>query len=227
MPAHILIVEDEVDLAELIAFHFKKAGYLVTEAHDGQQALDLTKEHHFDLIILDLMLPKVDGMAVFAELRSKKKTKKIPVIMLTAKGQASDRIAGLEAGADDYVTKPFTPKELLLRSKKQLANIEKTKTSHLLEIDNLIFDKLNLTFTVNGEKVELTSTEFKLLLRLCEYPNQIQSRSTLLTEVWGYSDSTNSRTLDTHMKRIRGKIEGASHTITTVRGKGYLYQTAE
>ena len=222
---HILVVEDELDLAELISFHIVKSGYEVTEAHDGEQALFKAQEHNFDLIVLDLMLPKVDGMTVFSELRSKAKTREIPVIMLTAKGQPVDRIAGLEAGADDYVTKPFVPKELMLRIKKQLSSVEKTKEGHLLKIDELVFDKMKLTFTSGGEVVDLTVTEFKLLLYLCERPNQIQSRPTLLKEVWGYSDDVNSRTLDTHMKRIRNKLVGSLETIQTIRGKGYMYQT--
>jgi len=226
-PAKILIVEDELDLAELIAYHFKKKGYEVTEAHDGQAGLDATQSENFDLIILDLMMPKLTGMEVFHALRSENRTRDIPVIMLTAKGQPSDRIAGLEAGADDYLTKPFIPKELVLRGEKLLQNATKVRQGHILTIDNLAFDKVNLTFTVNGETTDLTSTEFKLLLYLCERRDQIQSRATLLEEVWGYSGGANSRTLDTHMKRIRQKIEGASESIKTIRGQGYMYASTK
>jgi len=226
---HILVVEDELDLAELIAYHLKKNGYEVTEAHDGQIALDLCTQYNFDLILLDLMLPKVDGMGVFSALRDQIKTQDIPIIMLTAKGQPTDRIAGLEAGADDYLTKPFVPKELILRIQKQLKTLAKSKDNHTHKIDNLTFDLVNLTLSVsngdNDEITDLTSTEFKLLLYLCKRPNQIQSRATLLKEVWGYSESTDSRTLDTHMKRIRQKLLGSSETIQTVRGKGYMYET--
>ncbi len=220
---HILLVEDEPDIAELIRFHLMKAGYYVTKAHNGKIAIELAMENQYDLIVLDLMLPKVDGMTVFRELRGKTKTKDIPVIMLTAKGQASDRVAGLEAGADDYMTKPFSPKELVLRIKKQLSHVQKNKQSHIIKIDGLVFDKVKLTFTAGGERMDLTSTEFKLLLFLCEHPNQIQSRSTLLKQVWGYSDDVHSRTLDTHMKRIRMKVGSFAECIKTIRGKGYMY----
>ena len=221
---HILVVEDELDLAELITYHLKKNDYDVTEAHDGRKALDYCAVNNYDLIILDLMLPEVDGMAVFSALKGEIRTQNIPVIMLTAKGQPTDRIAGLEAGADDYLTKPFVPKELILRVQKQLKTVAKTRGNHTFKIDNLTFDVVNQSLSVDDQVSDLTSTEFKLLLFLCKHPNQVQSRATLLQEVWGYSESTHSRTLDTHMKRIRQKLLGASETIQTVRGKGYMYE---
>lgn len=223
----ILLVEDEPDIADLIQFHLMKAGFHVEKAHNGKIALEMADEKVFDLVILDLMLPKVNGMTVFKELRGKVKTKDMPVIMLTAKGQASDRVAGLEAGADDYITKPFSPKELVLRVQKQLKIIAKSKEAHLLSVNDLVFDTVNLTFKYKGELVDLTSTEFKLLLFLCEKPNQIQSRSTIFKEVWGYSEGVNSRTLDTHMKRLRLKIGDLSDKIQTIRGKGYVYQAED
>lgn len=227
-PHQILLVEDEPDIADLIHYHLAKAGFRVIKAHNGQVALELAAQHQFSLIILDLMIPKVDGMQVFKELRTKVKTAKIPIIILSAKSQASDRVAGLEAGADDYMTKPFSPKELILRVKKQLNHIQRSKEAHVLEVAGMKFDKVALTFQSQGETIDLTSTEFKLLLHLCERPNQLQSRSTLLQDVWGYAGDVNSRTLDTHMKRIRIKVgETVSQSIKTVRGKGYFFEIKE
>lgn len=220
---HILLVEDEQDIANLIHFHLVNAGYKVTLAHNGLLALESVKDYNFDLIVLDLMIPKVDGMTVFKTLRGKAKTKHIPVIILSAKGQPSDRIAGLEAGADDYITKPFSPKELILRIGKQLKAVKKREESHILQVKDFTFNKMDLSFAQNGERIDLTSIEFKLLLQLCENPNQVQLRADLLKQVWGYSDSVNSRTLDTHMKRIRIKIGSIADDIKTVRGKGYMF----
>jgi len=220
---HLLLVEDEPDLLELIRFHLLRAGFHVTTAHNGQLALDLASEITFDLVVLDLMLPKVDGMTVFKEMRSNKNTKHIPVIMLTAKGQASDRISGLEAGADDYITKPFAPKELILRIKKQLNIHESSKERNVVSVGDLSYDKSKLLFKHGDTPLDLTTTEFKLLLNLCENPNRLQTRSHLLKEVWGYNDDMNSRTLDTHMKRVRMKLGEAASAIQTVRGKGYIF----
>lgn len=225
--AHILLVEDEPDIADLIQMRLMKAGFDVTQALNGKIALEQAEAQQFDLIVLDLMIPKIDGMEVFRRLRSQVKTKGIPVIMLTAKGQASDRVAGLEAGADDYMTKPFSPKELILRIQKQLAFVQKTKQSHIIEIAGMSFDKVKLTFTYRGEQIGLTTTEFKLLLYLCESPNQLHSRAVLLKEVWGYSEEVTSRTLDTHVKRIRMKLDDLADSIKTIRGKGYVFEVTD
>ena len=224
---HILLVEDESDIADLIHFHLGKAGFQVSKAHNGKIALELAEDKQFDLIVLDLMIPKIDGMQVCRELRKKVKSRNIPVIILSAKGQASDRVAGLEAGVDDYMTKPFSPKELILRIKKQLITVQETKTAHILEINGVVFNKVDLTFQMDNEIIDLTATEFKLLLYLCERSNQLLSRSVLLKEVWGYSDEVNSRTLDTHMKRIRIKVGDLAEQIKTVRGKGYIFSIKE
>lgn len=224
---HILLVEDEPDIADLIQYHLMKASYKVTKAHDGQRAIELAAEGSFDLIVLDLMLPKVDGMTVFKEIRNKAKTKNVPIIMLTAKGQASDRVSGLEAGADDYITKPFSPKELVLRIQKQLLHVKKMDEDYIYTMQDITFDKMNLILKKGDETIDLTSTEFKLLIQLCKHPNKIQTRATLLEKVWGYTNDTHTRTLDTHMKRIRVKAGSLADSIKTVRGKGYMYFVEE
>ena len=222
--ACILLVEDEPDIADLIEFHLRKAGFEVQKAHNGEVALKLVSQQRFDLVVLDLMIPKIDGLEVFKRLRSKPSTASLPVIMLTAKGQASDRVAGLEAGADDYMTKPFSPKELVLRIRKQIEVASRTTVSYLYEIGNLSFDRVESICRVNGELVDLTVKEFKLLLHLCENPNKIQTRNTLLERVWGYAEGVNSRTLDTHMKRIRLKLGDHVSQIKTIRGQGYVFE---
>ena len=221
----ILIVEDEHDIAELIAFNLKRAGYEVIMAHDGIEGTTLAMRERPDLVVLDLMLPGRDGFGVFRELRRDARTADIPVIMLTARAQTEDRIQGLEVGADDYLTKPFSPKELLLRIQAILKRSDAPPGVVEFNHGPFRFDKNALKFYIDGEPVDLTATEFKLLLFLCERAGKSQDRNALLRTVWGYSDEVHSRTLDTHMKRLRQKLGASGCWIETVRGVGYCVAT--
>lgn len=216
----ILIIEDERDIADLIAFNLERAGYEVVQAHDGIEGVETALRERPDLVVLDLMLPGRDGFAVFRELRRDARASAIPVIMLTARAQTEDRIQGLEAGADDYLTKPFSPKELLLRVR---AILKRSTAPGVVDFEHgpFRFDKNALKFYLDGETCDLTGIEFKLLLFLCERAGQPQDRHELLRTIWGYSDSAHSRTLDTHMKRLRQKLGDHGSWIETVRGVGY------
>ncbi len=223
----ILIVEDERDINDLIGFNLQRAGYEVIKAYDGLEGTELALRERPDLILLDLMLPGRDGYGVFRELRRDSRTATTPVIMLTARAQTEDRIQGLEAGADDYLTKPFSPKELMLRVQAILKRVEGAPGTVDLTYGPFRFDKNALKFYLENEPVDLTSTEFKLLLFLCERPGKTQDRNDLLRTVWGYSDATFSRTLDTHMKRLRQKLGPYGTMIETVRGIGYCIAKAD
>jgi len=217
----ILIVEDERDIADLVGFNLERAGYEVLKAHDGITGAEMAIQRRPDLVILDLMLPGKDGYAVFKELRRDTRSRDIPVIMLTARAQTEDRIQGLEAGADDYLTKPFSPKELMLRVQAVLKRSDGPPGQVEFTFGPFRFDKNSLKFYLEGEPVELTSTEFKLLLFLTERAGKAQDRNDLLRSVWGYSDEVHSRTLDTHMKRLRQKLGEHATMVETVRGIGY------
>ena len=217
----ILVIEDEKDIADLVAFNLRRNDYQVELAPDGLKGLAAAKSLLPDLIILDLMMPGMDGIALFKELKREAATRKIPVIMLTARGQTEDRILGLEVGADDYMTKPFSPKELMLRVKNLLKRSGTTASGAELECGPFRFVKNSLLFYVDGEHVDLTSTEYKLILYLCEGKNAPQDRHDILVDVMGYSSDVHSRTLDTHMKRLRRKLEGRADLLETVRGIGY------
>ncbi len=222
----ILIVEDEHDIAELIAFNLRRAGYEVIMAHDGIEGTVMAMRERPALIVLDLMLPGRDGYGVYRELRRDARTASTPVIMLTARAQTEDRIQGLETGADDYLTKPFSPKELMLRIRAILKRGDAPPGASEFTHGPFRFDKNALKFYVGTDSVDLTPTEFKLLLYLCERAGRPQERNHLLRTIWGYSDEAHSRTLDTHMKRLRQKL-GAHHGswIETVRGVGYRVAT--
>ncbi|WP_035615248.1 response regulator transcription factor [Haloferula sp. BvORR071] len=217
----ILIVEDERDIADLVGFNLERAGYSVLKAHDGITGAELAVHERPDLVILDLMLPGKDGYGVFKEIRRDSRSRDIPVIMLTARAQTEDRIQGLEAGADDYLTKPFSPKELMLRVQAVLKRSDGPPGSVEVTYGPFRFDKNSLKFYLQGQPVELTSTEFKLLLFLTERAGKAQDRNDLLRTVWGYSDEVHSRTLDTHMKRLRQKLGEHAAMVETVRGIGY------
>ena len=217
----VLIIEDEVDIADLIMFNLQRAGYEVLKAHDGITGTETAIRERPDLIVLDLMLPGRDGYSVFREIRRDARTSRIPVIMLTARAQTEDRIQGLEAGADDYLTKPFSPKELVLRVNAILKRTDAPPGAVEYEFGPFRFDKNSVRFYLDNEPVDLTGTEFKLLLFLCERSGKPQDRNELLRTVWGYSDEVHSRTLDTHMKRLRQKLGEHGAMIETVRGVGY------
>ena len=217
----ILVIEDEEDIADLIAFNLKRNDFQVELALDGLQGLAAARSLRPDLIVLDLMMPGMDGVSLFRELQREEATREIPVIMLTARGQTEDRIAGLQLGADDYMTKPFSPKELVLRVQGLLKRSVSVSSGAELVCGPFRFIKNSLKFYINGERVELTATEFKLMLYLCERKGVAQDRHDLLMEVMGYSGETHSRTLDTHMKRLRKKLGESAEILETVRGIGY------
>lgn len=222
----ILIVEDERDIADLIGFNLQRNGYEVLKAHDGIAGTEVAMRERPALIILDLMLPGRDGFAVFRELKRDSRTANTPVIMLTARAQTEDRIQGLEVGADDYLTKPFSPKELMLRVQAVLKRADAPPGAVDFTYGPFRFDKNALKFYLDNEPVDLTSTEFKLMLFLCERAGKSQDRNDLLRTVWGYSDEVHSRTLDTHMKRLRQKLGQHGSLIETVRGVGYCVTAA-
>ncbi|MDG1854290.1 MAG: response regulator transcription factor [Verrucomicrobiales bacterium] len=221
---NVLIAEDESDIRDLISFNLEQEQMKTLLAKDGVEAFEIAKERSPDLIVLDLMLPRMDGVTVFKELRQDSRTRDIPVIMLTAKAQLDDVITGLEMGADDYLTKPFSPKELVLRIKALLRRINTTTANSTISSGKFRLDKNTLHCFVSGEQVDLTPTEFKLLLLLVEREGTVQNRVDLLREVWGYRNTVNSRTLDTHIKRLREKLGDLSRCIETVRGVGYQYR---
>ena len=219
----ILVVVDEGDVRDLVAFNLQRNGMATIFAKDGIEAVEVATSEIPDLIILDLMLPGRDGLQVFKELRLDSRTKAIPILMLTAKAQLDDVIVGLELGADDYLTKPFSPKEMTLRVTALLRRSKQTNTRTEVKNGAFLLDKNSLDFFLDGEKIDLTPTEFKLIGLLIERAGQAQTRDDLLREVWGYRDSTNSRTLDTHIKRVREKIGDHASAIQTVRGIGYQF----
>lgn len=223
----IIVVEDEADIARLVTVSLERSGHEVTSYQDGAVGLHAILSEQPDLVILDLMLPSMDGFQILKEMQRDSRTSSIPVLMLTARGEIEDRIRGLEAGADDYLTKPFSPKELNLRVQAVLRRNASTPGTVVYTFGPFRFDKNNLTFHLYDEQVDLTSTEFKLLLYLCERHTRTQERSDLLRAVWGYSDDVHSRTLDTHMKRLRQKLGDSSNYVETVRGVGYRVREVE
>ena len=223
----ILVVEDEVDIATLVSFNLQRVGYAVDMVHDGREGLEKILKDQPDLVILDLMLPGMDGFSILKEMQRDIRANTIPVLMLTAKSQIDDRIRGLESGVDDYLTKPFSPKELILRVQAVLKRNKATPGSVIFSFGPFRFDKNYLSFYLNEEPLQLTSTEFKLLLYLCQRAGQPQDRNNLLKVIWGYNDDVHSRTLDTHMKRLRQKLGDEASFIETVRGIGYLVPEVE
>ncbi len=219
----VIIAEDEPDIRDLVSFNLQRESIDTIPAKDGLEAIEMAQNELPDLIILDLMLPERDGFQVFKELRLDSRTKNIPILMLTAKAQLDDIIAGLELGADDYLTKPFSPKEMVLRVKALLKRSTVKSSERVITSGRFQLDKNTLNCFIDGQKVGLTPTEFKLLLLLIERQGYPQERSDILREVWGYRDTTQSRTLDTHMKRLRTKIGKHSSCIETVRGIGYQF----
>jgi two-component system phosphate regulon response regulator PhoB len=220
----ILIVDDEVDIAELIALHLQRQGLKTLMAHDGLKAVTLAQENQPDLIVLDIMLPGKSGISVLKDLREDARTSQIPVIMLTAKGSIDDRVMGFEMGVDDYVTKPFSPKEMTLRIMALLKRTNRVVADSALRRGNFVLERNTLKLYINNEIIDLTATEFKLLRLLAESEGQVQGRDELLREVWGYqTDAVMTRTLDTHVKRLREKLGAHAHCVQTVRGVGYRF----
>lgn len=219
----ILVVDDEPDLVELLTYNLEKEGHSVLSASDGHDALRSMGESRPDAVLLDLMMPSMDGFQTLGEIRSRSGFARIPVIMLTARGAVEDRIKGLELGADDYLAKPFSAKELILRLDAVLRRTDSAGVSGVLEVGPFRLDREALKLDLEGQMVELTATEFKLVLLLMQNEGEVQGRDYLLREVWGYKDSTLTRTLDTHIKRLREKIGEYADHITTMRGVGYVF----
>jgi len=220
----VLIIEDEKDLAELLAFNLEKDGYAATCVHDGKQGLERAAADLPDLILLDLMLPGLLGTEVCKALRKEQRTAQIPIIMITAKGDEIDRVVGFEVGADDYIVKPFSMREVALRVKAVMRRFEheaQQPTTDLLTIGDIVIDKQRHAVMSSGLEIELTSTEFKLLLYLAEKRGCVQSREKLLQNVWSYNNAGDTRTVDTHVTRLRGKLGTPGDIIRTVRGFGY------
>ena len=218
----IVIIEDERDLAELLAFNLEKEGWQTIIALDGRTGFERVSAELPDMVILDLMLPEMSGTEVCKLLRKQERTASIPIIMVTAKGEEIDRVVGFEVGADDYLVKPFSSRELLLRIKAILRRSNpEVKAEKSLVLGSLTIDPARHRVSVSGEESVLTSTEYKLLFTLAERPGRVQSRERLLQDVWGYSSDADTRTVDTHITRLRAKLGDAGDMIITVRGFGY------
>ncbi len=218
----ILVVEDEHDLAELVAFNLEKDGYQAIIAKDGVSGLEQARVAAPDLILLDLMLPGMSGIEVCKTLKMSDKTASIPIIMLTAKGEEIDRVVGFEVGADDYMVKPFSTRELMLRIKAVLRRKgEMEAVGKTITVGALVIDSDRHMVRVDGEEIILTTTEFKLLISLAERLGRVQSRERLLKDVWGMSHIGDTRTVDTHITRLRTKLGACGDMIKTIRGFGY------
>ena len=224
----ILVVDDEPEIVALVAYHLAKAGYRVTTASSGQDALDMARRERPALIVLDLMLPGMSGFEVLEHVRGDDATRDVAVLMLTARREEPDRIRGLSLGADDYLTKPFSPAELVLRVGAILrrAGAAPTATADSLAIGALTIDRSAMSVAVDGHAVELTPTEFKLLLTLAERRGRVQGRAHLLETVWDAAPDIQTRTVDMHVQRLRTKLGAAGDMIETVRGFGYRLRAA-
>ena len=220
MPS-ILIVEDDPDIANLIAHYLEKAGHEVTRLTSGTQVMGQLRAAPADLVILDLMLPGMDGLLVCQAMRGDRATAAIPVIMLTARGDEADRIAGLELGADDYVTKPFSPKELVARVAARLRRHATAVTTGVVQYGAISIDADRHIITLDGAEVKLTAKEFLLLQYLIQHRGRVLSRDVLLTDVWGYQYTGGTRTVDVHIRRLREKLPVLNQAIETVKQFGY------
>ncbi len=218
----ILIVEDEKDVVDLLALNLRKAGgFVISTASDGVTGLNKARREKPDFIILDLMLPKMPGLEVCKILKSDPASRQIPILMLTAKAEEIDRIVGLEFGADDYMTKPFSPREVILRIRAILRRGEATPEDERLTAGPITIDPARHEVSVAGKCVTLTSIEFKLLRTLMQRRGRVQERDRLLNDVWGYESIIDTRTVDTHVRRLREKLGKAGDVVETVRGFGY------
>ena len=230
MKEKILIVEDEKDIVKMLDYNLKKEGFRTIACHDGERALDLANREHPDLILLDLMLPGMDGLEVCKTLKKQDKTVSIPIIMLTAKAQESDKIVGLELGADDYMTKPFSPRELLARIKAVLRRMkDKEKLPEVLKVGDLAIDFSKILVSVKDKTVELTSKEFELLVTLIKAKGRVLSRDYLLDAIWGFNNAMEiqTRTVDVHIRTLRKKLKSEAKRIITVKNYGYRFQSEE
>ena len=228
MKKYVLLVEDEPDLNQTVAFNLDSEGYSVESAFNGKEALKLIEEKTPDLILLDLMLPDMSGLEICRILRSSKKTKNIPIMMVTAKGEEIDRIVGFELGADDYIVKPFSIREFMLRV---AAMLKRSGDKINNDEEKIIFGSLEIDIAAHRVKlkdkeVSLTAKEFSLLHYLVERIGRVSTRDALLDDVWGYNCEVTTRTVDTHVKRLRAKLSDVGNNIETVRGVGYRFNSA-
>jgi two-component system phosphate regulon response regulator PhoB len=223
MRDRVLIVEDEKDVREMLRLNLKMGGFDVLEAQNGAEGLAIAKAELPSVVILDLMMPEMSGMEVCRALRRNPATSRIPILMLTAKSTEGDKVAGLEVGADDYVTKPFSPRELLLRVRAVARRQPDQGVSKPAPVKagGIELDRSSMTATIGSKKLVLTSTEYRLLDLLVRRAGTILSREVLLSEVWGYQANLDTRTVDTHVRRLRDKLGKAGAVIQTVRGSGY------
>ena len=228
MSQKVLVVEDDNNIAELLRLYLQKDGFEVSHAADGGKAVEMSKEIQPDLVLLDIMLPVMDGWQVCRELR---KTMKMPIIMLTAKGETEDKVSGLEMGADDYIVKPFEVKELLARVHAVLRRTgdDGKPKSKKLTFDKLVINLDSYELIVDGKKIDTPPKEMELLYHLAATPNRVYTRNQLLDEVWGFDYFGDSRTVDVHIKRLREKLEGVSDkwSLKTVWGVGYKFESVE
>jgi len=220
----ILIIEDEADIRELLAYNLQKEGFATLEAEDGRLGLTMARTHLPALVLLDLMLPGMDGLTVCRELERDSATAPIPIIMLTAKGEELDRVVGLELGADDYMVKPFSVRELILRIRNILKRQIKAESGASLARHGVTVNQSAHRTSVNGTDVDLTATEFRLLENLMCHAGQVLTREQLLNGVWGYQFEGYTRTVDTHVRRLRSKLGSAADMIETIRGIGYRFK---
>ncbi len=231
LPKHALLVEDDLDIAELVRIILRSESFTVDIAHNGQEGLKLARTNSYNIIVLDLMLPKIDGWEVCRRLRNNSSTRSIPIIMLTAKGEESDKVLGLELGADDYITKPFRPREFLARVKALLRRSrDYNQPLQVLEFGQLSIDPRGYKVKWRKTEINLTPKEFELLLDLAHNEGQILAREQLLERVWGYDYTGGTRTIDEHVKRIRQKLllaDPDNTYIQTVWGVGYKFEVKE
>lgn len=227
MPANILVVEDEPAIQELIAASLQLAGHQVLRADDAEAACALVREAIPDAILLDWMLPGMSGVQLARRLRADERTRDVPIILLTARSEESDKVAGLEAGADDYVTKPFSPRELMARIKAVLRRRAPQMTEDAVEVEGLRLDPVTHRVTAAGQALSLGPTEFRLLHFFMTHPERVHSRTQLLDQVWGDHVFVEERTVDVHIRRLRSVLEKTGHQwlIQTVRGSGYRFST--
>jgi DNA-binding response OmpR family regulator len=216
----VLIVDDDPDIQRLVSYNLSRAGFQITTASTGRTALEAVQEQPPDLIILDLMLPDVDGMEVCRTLRQRENSRRIPIIMLTARGEEIDRVVGFELGADDYVMKPFSPRELVLRVKSIFRRVREERSDMLRAGNIQLYPERRQAFAGN-QQITLTAKEFDLLQELMRARGNVLTREMLMDKVWGYHGDATSRTLDTHVRRLREKLGGDGLQVETVRGVGY------
>jgi two-component system, OmpR family, phosphate regulon response regulator PhoB len=229
-PARVLVVEDDRDIAALVSYHLTREGYRVRTAAGGQEAFDAVTNESPDLILLDVMLPGFSGFEVLAQMRRRPELLEVPVIFLTARREEADRIEGLELGADDYLTKPFSPRELVLRVAAVLRRAQAPAvvgTARTLRGGEVIVDLNAMTVMVNDQPVELTPTEYRLLVSLLERRGRVQDRRQLLEAAWDVRAEIETRTVDMHIQRLRAKLGTAGESIETVRGFGYRFRARD